>query len=182
MLRRILFAFVVTAAVFRRSPFRVQVNEVIVPVTVTDEKGRFVSNLDKKDFHIFDEGREQKIDYFSRERNQPVVVGFLIDMSNAMKIHWKKYQDAANELMLNLLPGDKKFQRLPDHLRQRAPSCWSTPRSDSEKMVQKLRGDEAGRRLRAVRRDLHGLLHPRAGQGRAVRTAPRHRDHRRRAR
>src|SRR5579875_2804315 len=34
------------------SSIRVQVNEVIVPVTVTDEKGRFVSDLDQKDFHI----------------------------------------------------------------------------------------------------------------------------------
>src|SRR5438876_1394625 len=35
-----------------KGPFRVSVNEVIVPVTVTDEKGRFVSDLDQKDFHI----------------------------------------------------------------------------------------------------------------------------------
>src|SRR4051812_2777706 len=31
------------------SSIRVTVNEVIVPVTVTDEKGRFVSDLDQKD-------------------------------------------------------------------------------------------------------------------------------------
>ncbi len=49
------------------APIRVQVDEVIVPVTVTDEKDRFVNNLDAKDFHIYDQGREQKIVYFSRE-------------------------------------------------------------------------------------------------------------------
>ena len=70
-------------------PIQVQVNEVIVPVTVTDEKGRFVSNLDAKDFRIFDEGKEQKIHFFSREQNQPVVVGFLVDLSNANRLHWK---------------------------------------------------------------------------------------------
>jgi hypothetical protein len=64
---------------------RVQVNDVIVPVTVTDSKGRFVSNLDKEDFQIFDQGQPQSIQYFSRERNQPVVVGFLMDLSNASK-------------------------------------------------------------------------------------------------
>jgi Ca-activated chloride channel family protein len=88
---------------------KVQVNEVIVPVTVTDEKGRFVSDLDQKDFHIFDEGKEQTIKFFTRERNQPVVVGFLMDLSNASRLHWKNYQDAAIELVLNLLPGDKKY-------------------------------------------------------------------------
>src|ERR1700739_2110688 len=85
---------------------KVQVNEVIVPVTVTDEKGRFVNDLDEKDFTIFDEGKQQKIQFFTRERNQPVVVGFLMDISNASRLHWKNYQDAAIELVQNLVPGD----------------------------------------------------------------------------
>jgi Ca-activated chloride channel family protein len=87
-------------------PIKVQVNEVIVPITVTDEKGRFVSDLDQKDFQIFDEGKEQRIQFFTRERLQPVVVGFLIDISNASRLHWKNYQDAAIELVQNLVPGD----------------------------------------------------------------------------
>src|SRR6266478_5955883 len=90
----------------QQRPIQVQVNEVIVPVTVTDEKGRFVSNLDANDFHIYDEGKEQHIHFFTREQKQPVVVGFLVDMSNANRLHWKIYQDATSELVLNLLPGD----------------------------------------------------------------------------
>src|SRR5258706_6753440 len=90
-------------------PIRVQVNEVIVPVTVTDDRGRFVSNLDAADFRIQDEGRDQKIQFFSRERNQPVVVGFLLDMSNATRIHWKNFQDAALEMALNIRPGEKNL-------------------------------------------------------------------------
>ena len=35
-----------------------------------------------------------------------MVVGFLIDMSNASRLHWKNYQDAAVELVQNLVPGD----------------------------------------------------------------------------
>src|SRR5581483_9248673 len=76
-------------------PIQVQVNEVIVPVTVTDEKGRFVSDLDQKDFTVYDEGKEQQIQFFTRERSQPVVVGFLVDLSNNSRLHWKNYQDAA---------------------------------------------------------------------------------------
>src|SRR5579883_917398 len=85
---------------------KVQVNEVIVPVTVTDDKGRFVNDLEQKDFQIFDEGKPQKIQFFTRERSQPVVVGFLIDVSNASRLHWKNYQDAAIEMVQNLVPGD----------------------------------------------------------------------------
>jgi Ca-activated chloride channel homolog len=88
------------------SPIQVQVNEVIVPITVTDEKGRFVSDLDQKDFTIYDDGKEQQIQFFTRERSQPVVVGFLIDLSNNSRLHWKNYQDAAVEMVQNLIPGD----------------------------------------------------------------------------
>ncbi len=93
-----------------QAPIRVQVNEVIVPVTVTDDKGKFVSNLEQGDFKIFDEGKEQVIRFFSREHNQPVVVGFLLDLSSSSRIHWKTYQDAARELVFTMLPeGDKRF-------------------------------------------------------------------------
>jgi VWFA-related protein len=88
---------------------QVSVNEVIVPVTVTDDKGRFVSNLDAKDFRILDEGRPQRIQFFSHDQKQPIVVGFLIDLSNNTRVHWKTYQDAILELVWNLLPGDKRY-------------------------------------------------------------------------
>ena len=120
-----------------QAPIRVGVNEVIVPVTVTDDKGRFVSNLTKDDFKIYDEGKEQKIDFFSHEQSQPIVIGFLIDTSNGMKIHWDKYREASTELMLNLLPGDKKRAadiRLPMY----QPELVADTSSDSEKMVEKM--------------------------------------------
>jgi VWFA-related protein len=122
----------------QQSNIKVQVNEVIVPVTVTDEKGRFVSDLDQKDFRIFDEGKEQRIQFFTRERNQPVVVGFLIDLSNASRLHWKNYQDAAIELVLNLLPGDKKFSGYLIGYANTADLMVNTTQ-DSEPIVEKLR-------------------------------------------
>ena len=82
---------------------QVQVNEVIVPVTVTDDKGKFVSNLTQSDFRVLDEGRPQRIKFFSHAQKQPVVVGFLVDLSNASRIHWKTYQDAIKELVWGLL-------------------------------------------------------------------------------
>lgn len=90
--------------------FRTGVTEVIVPITVTDEKtGKFVSNLDAKDFKVFDEDREQQIEFFTREGKQPVVIGFLMDLSNFSRIHWKAYSESAQELVLALLPNDPKY-------------------------------------------------------------------------
>src|SRR4029077_490912 len=117
---------------------KVQVNEVIVPVTVTDDRGRFVSNLDARDFRIQDEGRDQKIQFFSRDRNQPVVVGFLLDMSNSTRIHWKNFQDAAIEMALYMLPGDKKYSGyLITYGNEAEPLVDTT--TDAEPIVEKLR-------------------------------------------
>jgi Ca-activated chloride channel homolog len=90
------------------APIKVQVNEVIVPVTVTYDKGRFVSNLEARDFRILEDGREQRIAYFNREQNQPVVVGFLLDLSNTSRLHWAKFQESATELVLNLLTYERE--------------------------------------------------------------------------
>ncbi len=120
-----------------------QVNEVIVPVTVTDEKGRFVSDLDEKDFRVLEEGKEQQIQFFTRERSQPVVVGFLIDLSNNSRLHWKNYQDASIELALNLLPGDPKFSGYLIGYGNVAELMVDTT-TDSEKIAEKLRKTKPG--------------------------------------
>ena len=124
-------------------PIRVQVNEVIVPVTVTDEKGRFVSDLSAGDFKILDEGKEQKIQFFTRERGQPVVVGFLIDQSNTARVNWKQYQEAAIELVLTLLPGDRKFSGYLIGYSNEAELLANTTH-DPEKLIDKIRKMKPG--------------------------------------
>ncbi len=117
---------------------RVTVNEVIVPVTVTDEKGRFVSDLDQKDFQIFEEGKPQSIRYFTRERSQPVVIGFLLDLSTSSRVHWKNFQDATIELIQNLLTGDPKYSGYLIDYAQDAEVAVNTGH-DPEPMVEKIR-------------------------------------------
>ncbi len=98
------------------APIQIQVNEVIVPVTVTDEKGKFVSDLEAKDFKIYEDGREQKIAYFNRDRNQPVVVGFLLDLSNTNRLQWKSFQESAMQLVWNLLQDDNRTKKFSGFL------------------------------------------------------------------
>jgi len=122
-----------------QQPLNVSVTEVVVPITVTDSKGRFVSDLEEKDFKIYDEGREQKISYFSRERQQPVVVGFLLDLSNASRLHWKNYQESSIELALALLPdGDKRFSGYLITYGNDAELAVNTT-NDSSKITDKIR-------------------------------------------
>lgn len=110
LLRKILWVAVpFVLAAQEPAPIRVDVREVVVPVTVTDAGGRFVSDLAKTDFEVYDQGVKQEIRYFSADRNQPVVVGILMETSNSMKIRWKNYRDLAVELALALLPGDRRY-------------------------------------------------------------------------
>jgi Ca-activated chloride channel family protein len=129
---------------FGQDTIRVTVSEVLVPVTVTDPKGRFVSNLDKEDFKIYDNGQEQTIDYFSRDRNQPVVIGFLVDLSNGSKIHWKDYQEATINLVDTLMPGGDK--RYSGYLigYSTEPDLKVDTTHDSEVIVDQLRGLKPG--------------------------------------
>lgn len=121
----------------------VGVNEVIVPVTVTDEKGRFVSDLDEQDFIVYDENKQQKVIYFSRERNQPIVVGFLVDQSNTNRLQWKKFQEALEELVYTLLPGEDKYAGYLIGYSTDAELLANTT-TDSEKILEKVRKMKPG--------------------------------------
>ncbi len=124
-------------------PIRVQVNEVVVPVTVTDDKGRFVTNLDQSDFQIFDQNKEQKIEFFTRERNQPVVVGFLLDMSNNSRNQWKSWASSAEEMVVQMLPDNKpeNKKRFSGYLigYSNTAELMVDTTSDSEPIVDKIR-------------------------------------------
>src|SRR5207302_11103322 len=63
----------------QQSPgLRVQVNQVIVPVTVKDGSGRLVPDLRKDEFRILEDNVEQKIVYFSADE-VPLSMVMLID-------------------------------------------------------------------------------------------------------
>jgi Ca-activated chloride channel homolog len=122
-----------------QEPFRTGVTEVIVPITVVDEKtGKFVSNLDAKDFKVFDEGKEQEIRFFTSKRDQPIVIGFLLDMSNASRIHWKAYSESAQELVLALLKNDPKYSGYLITYSTDAEVAVNTT-DDPEKLLEKIR-------------------------------------------
>ena len=61
---------------------RVQVNQVIVPVTVKDRSGHLVPDLNKEDFRIFEDRVEQKIVYFSAD---PVPLSLVLLIDNDLK-------------------------------------------------------------------------------------------------
>src|SRR5512140_2839154 len=61
-------------------PFRVDVDLVLVPVTVTDVKGRPVLGLKQQDFQLPENEQRQPIESFSSE-DVPISVGVILDLS-----------------------------------------------------------------------------------------------------
>jgi len=63
---------------------RVSTDLVVVNVTVIDKDGKFVPRLKRADFHIFEDGAEQKIASFSAEET-PFAAAILLDTSGSME-------------------------------------------------------------------------------------------------
>src|SRR5512140_2040470 len=86
-------------------PTRIQVDVTRVSLlyTVTDRRGRFVTNLTKDDFEVIDSKKPQNILEFNAESDLPLRLGILIDTSNSIRERFKFEQDAAIEFINNTI-------------------------------------------------------------------------------
>jgi VWFA-related protein len=60
---------------------KVEVSLVNILFNVRDKKGGLVGNLNKDDFKVFEDGKEQEVKFFNRETDLPLTIGLLIDVS-----------------------------------------------------------------------------------------------------
>ena len=86
--------------------FRANVNRVNVGVTVSDEHGRFVHDLSRNDFRIFDNGIEQPVaDFLSVE--QPAQVLLLVEGGPSVLFFAKSHVLAADQMVASLAADDR---------------------------------------------------------------------------
>jgi VWFA-related protein len=85
---------------------KVETNLVTMPVSVLDREGRFVTGLTQKDFRIFENGIEQKVDYF-QSVEQPFTVILMIDVSPSTAYQIDEIHDAAISFIDQLRPNDR---------------------------------------------------------------------------
>lgn len=83
---------------------RVFTSLVVVPVRVIDSNGRFIPNLKKEDFRVFEDKTEQEIADFDTD-TAPFAVALMLDVSDSAKFQLKEIQDGAvgflNQLRIN---------------------------------------------------------------------------------
>jgi len=72
-----------------------EVNRVDMLFTVTDKKGRFITDLGKDDFSVVENKRPQTIQEFTSESDLPLRIAILIDTSNSIRDRFRFEQQAA---------------------------------------------------------------------------------------
>jgi VWFA-related protein len=88
--------------------FLVNSDLVLIPVSVTDGKGRAVNGLDKDQFTLYEDKVEQVITHFAAE-DAPVSIGIVFDASDSMEPRMHKAREAVNALVRNANPDDEFF-------------------------------------------------------------------------
>jgi VWFA-related protein len=90
------------------SDIRIDSNLVLIPVTVTDPLNRFVTGLEKENFRIFENNKEQTISQFSSE-DAPLSVGVIFDCSGSMGQKLQKSRQAVAQFFKMANPEDEFF-------------------------------------------------------------------------
>jgi VWFA-related protein len=85
---------------------RVNTSLVTVPVTVLDRQGHFIPDLQREDFHVFENGVEQPIAYWE-PADKPFTVALLLDTSPSTQFHLWEIKEAAIAFAKQLRPQDR---------------------------------------------------------------------------
>ena len=87
---------------------RKEVDEVTLHATVVDDKNHLITDLDRSNFSVFEDGQPQKLISFRRE-DIPVAMGIVIDNSGSMRDKRPAVNAAAINFVKSSNPQDKIF-------------------------------------------------------------------------
>lgn len=90
----------------RSKAIKVDVTLVTVPLIASDKEGRYVSDLNSSEFHIFENGVAQQINSIIHE-NEPFNIALLLDTSASTTLRHEAIQDAALTFLEALHPADQ---------------------------------------------------------------------------
>ena len=88
--------------------FKINVDVVLVPVTVTDAMNRLVTGLDKNTFQVYENKQLQTVQYFSSV-DAPVSLGVIFDTSGSMQNKIERARQAIAEFLDTANPDDEFF-------------------------------------------------------------------------
>lgn len=84
---------------------RIDANLVTIQAQVMDRNGRFITDLQKEDFQVFEDGVEQEVSFFSPVEERFTIL-FLMDVSGGMYPYLAELAHTGNEFLSQLRPDD----------------------------------------------------------------------------
>jgi Ca-activated chloride channel family protein len=87
---------------------RMDVDLVLVPITITDPMNRLVTGLEQDDFFVYENNSLQKVRTFSTE-DAPVSIGIIFDLSGSMGSKLIRARDSILQFMKTANPQDEFF-------------------------------------------------------------------------
>src|SRR5436853_5658012 len=85
---------------------RIETNIVTVPAVVMDREGRYITDLRREDFQIFEDGVEQEIASFTAVE-RPFTLFLVLDLSSSMTAHTENLSRAVKAFVELLHPDDQ---------------------------------------------------------------------------
>jgi VWFA-related protein len=79
------------------------VNLVDILYSVVTKREKLITDLNKEDFKVFDDGVQQEITSFSQPTDLPLRIGMVLDTSNSIRDRLKFEQDAAIDFLFNAM-------------------------------------------------------------------------------
>ena len=109
----------------RSKPLKVDVELVLVPVTITDPSGRIVTGLEREHFAVYENKEQQEIRHLSSE-DSPVSLGVIFDSSGSMAGKIERAREAVVEFFKTANPQDEfcmiTFSDQPEMISDFTPS------------------------------------------------------------
>ena len=123
-------------------PIVTEVRLVDVIFTVLNRRQKFVTDLTKENFQVFEDGQPQDIRFFSRQTDLPLRVGMLLDTSNSIRDRMKFEQEAATDFFFsNIRRGkDQAFLMIFDN----EPSIIEDFTGDTDKLRDTINRQRSG--------------------------------------
>lgn len=87
---------------------RMNVDLVLVPVTVTDPMNRLVTGLEKEDFQVYENNKREKIRSFAAD-DAPVSIGIIFDLSGSMTSKLVRARESILQFIKTANPQDEFF-------------------------------------------------------------------------
>ncbi len=86
----------------------IEVERVNLLVTVVDKKGRFVTDLKKERFEVFEDGKRQTLTNFAPQTNLPLQIGLMLDTSMSIRTQLDFEKEAASNFVYSVMQSQDK--------------------------------------------------------------------------